>query len=60
MPELHSGGSNAYHRMTDRNQFWSNIIRAVEAEPQNANSISGRSGLDHPVVATGLDESADD
>lgn len=39
------------------NTFWNNFIRAVEAEPQAASVIAGASGLNHPVIALGLERS---
>jgi len=39
-----------------KSEFWSNIIRAVEAEPRTATSILGASGFSHPVVAVGVDK----
>src|SRR3954471_1358263 len=35
--------------------FWNNFIRAVEAEPQAASVIAGASGINHPIIALGLD-----
>lgn len=41
----------------ERRAFWTTFIRAVEAEPVAMNSITGASGLVHPVVAVGIDRS---
>jgi hypothetical protein len=46
----------SFSRIPNRRQFWANIIRSVEAEPREATSIPGKSGLFHPVVASGVDE----
>jgi hypothetical protein len=35
--------------------FWTSFIRAVEAEPHEINSVQGASGIQHPVVAIGVD-----
>jgi hypothetical protein len=40
----------------DKLYFWNSFIRAVEAEPRYAESLRGYSGLAHPVVALGVDE----
>ena len=44
-------------KQAQANTFWNNFIRAVEAEPQGADSVSGASGIRHPVTAIGLDRS---
>jgi hypothetical protein len=36
--------------------FWTNVLRAAEAEPKAARSIRGASGIQHPIVALGFDE----
>src|SRR2546430_4192182 len=36
--------------------FWKSFIRAVESDPREVQSISGASGLSHPVIAAGVDE----
>lgn len=36
--------------------FWNNLIRAVEAEPHDIKNIRGLSGIDHPIIAAGLDD----
>lgn len=40
----------------ERAAFWTSFIRALEAEPRNAQPLRGASGLLHPVVALGVDE----
>lgn len=35
--------------------FWKNIIRAVEANPIEVNSIQGASGLTHSIITAGVD-----
>ncbi len=45
--------------MTDTDEkraFWNNLLRAVETEPRNIDSLQGASGFSHPVVALGVDE----
>jgi hypothetical protein len=43
--------------MPDENRpFWHNILKAAEAEPRSAVSIRGASGIQHLVVAVGVDE----
>jgi hypothetical protein len=39
-----------------RNLFWTNLLKAGEADPRPASSIRGASGIQHPVVALGFDE----
>lgn len=39
-----------------KSQFWNSFIRSVEAEPRDAKSLRGASGLIHPIVALGVDE----
>jgi hypothetical protein len=36
--------------------FWTNVLRAAEAEPKAARSIRGASGIQHPIIALGFDE----
>jgi hypothetical protein len=36
--------------------FWKTVIRAAEAEPRDATRIPGATGIDHPVLAAGVDE----
>jgi hypothetical protein len=43
--------------MDPKIEFWNSLIRAVEAEPKQVSSIQGKSGLVHPVVALGVDDS---
>jgi hypothetical protein len=43
-------------KSTDKAAFWNSIIRAVEADPRDVNSIRGASGIQHPVLAAGVDE----
>ncbi|HKC64853.1 MAG TPA: hypothetical protein VKB86_14520 [Pyrinomonadaceae bacterium] len=46
--------------MSERAQptaFWNNFIRAVEAEPQEAVSLTGASAIPHSVAGVGLDRS---
>lgn len=43
-------------KTTDRAAFWNSIIRAVEADPRDVDSIRGASGIQHPVLAAGVDE----
>jgi len=42
---------------TDLSRFWRNVLRAAEAEPKDATVIKGASGIEHSIVAVGLDES---
>lgn len=42
---------------TERESFWQNFIRAIEAEPHEVNVIQGASGLNHHIIALGLDRS---
>jgi len=37
--------------------FWTNLLRALETEPHKANFVRGVSGLEHPVIAAGVDDS---
>lgn len=37
--------------------FWNGFIRALEAEPHEAKFIQGASGIQHPLLAVGLDRS---
>jgi len=39
-----------------RKLFWTNLLKAAEAEPREASSIRGASGIQHQVVALGFDE----
>src|SRR5947209_13689476 len=46
--------------MSERAQptaFWNNFIRAVEAQPQEAVSLTGASAIPHAVAGVGLDRS---
>ena len=36
--------------------FWTNLLKAAEAEPKDANNIRGASGIQYPAVAIGVDE----
>lgn len=36
--------------------FWSNLLRALETEPRRADYVRGASGLEHPVIAVGVDD----
>jgi hypothetical protein len=36
--------------------FWRNLLRAVEVEPKDINSLRGSSGIDHPLTAIGVDQ----
>lgn len=36
--------------------FWDAIVRGLEAEPRGAGTVRGVSGLDHPVLAIGVDD----
>jgi hypothetical protein len=36
--------------------FWTNVLRAAEAEPRPARSIRKASGIQHPTIALGYDE----
>jgi hypothetical protein len=40
----------------EEKRFWPNLLRAAEAEPRPAMSIRGASGIQHPMVAVGVDE----
>src|SRR5688572_7077149 len=37
-------------------RFWDNVLKAVDASPRPATSIRGASGINHPVIALGVDE----
>ena len=39
----------------DEGRFWRNILRAVEADPRDVTSIRGASGLEHALLAVGVD-----
>ncbi|HJP90905.1 MAG TPA: hypothetical protein VJ875_03055 [Pyrinomonadaceae bacterium] len=41
---------------TSHSLLWGNILRAAEADPREASSIRGISGLEHPVIAVGIDD----
>jgi hypothetical protein len=43
---------------TDDNKaaFWKNLLEAVETEPRDASFVRGISGLEHPVIAVGVDD----
>jgi hypothetical protein len=36
--------------------FWQNLLRALEAEPHQASLVRGVSGLEHPIIAAGIDK----
>jgi hypothetical protein len=36
--------------------FWTNFVRALDAEPRDVPSIKGISGLDHPTLGFGVDD----
>ena len=36
--------------------FWQNLLRAVETEPRDAQFVRGISGIEHPVIAVGVDD----
>jgi hypothetical protein len=36
--------------------FWANLLRALETEPRKADFVRGVSGLEHPIIAAGVDE----
>jgi hypothetical protein len=40
----------------DRKLFWTNVLKAAEAELKPASSIRGASGIQHPVIALGFDK----
>ena len=37
--------------------FWRNVLQSLEAEPRTVRIIRGASGIDHPVLAAGVDDS---
>jgi hypothetical protein len=39
-----------------KSAFWPNLLRALETEPHKADFVRGVSGLDHPVIAAGVDD----
>lgn len=36
--------------------FWTHVLRALETEPHPAHFVRGISGLEHPVIAVGVDD----
>jgi hypothetical protein len=36
--------------------FWTNLLRALETEPRKADFVRGVSGLEHPIIAAGVDD----
>ena len=36
--------------------FWTNMLRALETEPRKADFVRGVSGLEHPIIAAGVDD----
>jgi len=40
----------------NRFAFWTNLLRALETEPRKADFVRGVSGLEHPVIAVGVDD----
>jgi len=43
--------------MTDKQTaFWRNLLIAAETDVRDASTIRGGSGIDHPVVAVGVDD----
>jgi hypothetical protein len=41
---------------SDKSAFWTNLLRALETEPRKADFIRGVSGIEHPVIAVGVDD----
>lgn len=41
---------------TSGSQFWRSFLLAVEAEPRQATEVRGSSGLFHPAIAVGVDD----
>jgi hypothetical protein len=41
----------------EHKRFWDNVLKAAEADPRTEGSIRGASGIYHPAVALGVDES---
>jgi hypothetical protein len=41
----------------EHKRFWNNVLKAAEANPRTESSIRGASGIYHPAVALGIDES---
>ncbi len=39
-----------------KQNFWRTILKAAEAEPRAATRIPGATGIEHPVLAVGVDE----
>lgn len=40
-----------------RELFWGSFIRALDAEPKEISEVKGASGLSHPIIAGGVDDS---
>lgn len=38
--------------------FWDSFLKAVEVEPRDVQNIIGASGLDHEILALGVDDKA--
>jgi hypothetical protein len=36
--------------------FWTNLLRALETDPRKVDFVRGVSGLEHPVIAAGVDD----
>ncbi len=49
--QIDLGGSDKHSKA-----IWNNLIRAVGAEPKDALTIQGESGIEHAVQALGVDE----
>jgi len=41
----------------EHKRFWDNVLKVAEADPRTEGSIRGASGIYHPAVALGVDES---
>jgi hypothetical protein len=39
-----------------KSAFWANLLRALETEPRKADFVRGVSGLEHPIIAAGVDD----
>jgi hypothetical protein len=39
-----------------KSAFWTNLLRALETEPRKADFVRGVSGLEHPIIAAGVDD----
>ncbi len=40
----------------NKSEFWANLLTALETEPRKADFVRGVSGIEHPVIAAGVDD----